>query len=131
MFSSVVKNTRTPQYKIIFVGINWFYFCSSREKLLFLLLVLCSDKTPTQNIMVRKLSSYARKNRTKRALWEYDNIIKSLYFLNYINSPSLRRNVQKALYRSESYHKLNKAVSFAEFGKLRFEDENDQQIWRL
>ncbi|PGE84041.1 DDE transposase, partial [Bacillus pseudomycoides] len=33
-------------------------------------------KTTTQNVIVRKLSSYARKNQTKRALWEYDNIIK-------------------------------------------------------
>lgn len=86
-------------------------------------------KTTTQNVIVRKLSSYARKNQTKRALWEYDNIIKSLYFLEYIDSLSLRQNVQKALNRGESYHKLRRAVSFANFGKLRFKTEQDQQIW--
>lgn len=37
-------------------------------------------------IIIGKLSAYARKNKTKRALWEYDNIIKSLYFLDYIDS---------------------------------------------
>lgn len=36
-------------------------------------------KTTTQFIIVGKLSAYARKNRTKRALWEYDNIVGSLY----------------------------------------------------
>jgi len=86
-------------------------------------------KTTTQNVIVRKLSSYARKNQTKRALWEYDNIIKSLYFLEYIDSPALRQNVQKSLNRGESYHKLRRAVSFANFGKLRFKTEQDQQIW--
>lgn len=86
-------------------------------------------KTTTQNVIVRKLSSYARKNQTKRALWEYDNIIKSLYFLEYIDSLPLRQNVQKALNRGESYHKLRRAVSFANFGKLRFKTEQDQQIW--
>lgn len=86
-------------------------------------------KTTTQSIIIRKLSSYARKNKTKRALWEYDNIIKSLYFLNYIDSPPLRRNVQKALNRGESYHQLCKAISYANFGKLRFKTEQDQQIW--
>lgn len=86
-------------------------------------------KTTTQSIIIGKLSSYARKNKTKRALWEYDNIIKSLYFLEYIDSPPLRRNVQKALNRGESYHKLRKAVSYANFGKLRFKTEQDQQIW--
>jgi TnpA family transposase len=86
-------------------------------------------KSTTQSIIIGKLSSYARKNKTKSALWEYDNIIKSLYFLNYIDSPPLRRNVYKALNRGESYHKLHKAVSYANFGKLRFKNENDQQIW--
>ncbi|HDR7494943.1 Tn3 family transposase [Bacillus cereus] len=86
-------------------------------------------KTTTQNVIVRKLSSYARKNQTKRALWEYDNIIKGLYFLEYIDSPALRQNVQKSLNRGESYHKLRRAVSFANFGKLRFKTEQDQQIW--
>ncbi|MGB0360508.1 MAG: Tn3 family transposase, partial [Endozoicomonas sp.] len=34
-------------------------------------------KTTTQANLVRKLSSYARKNRTKKALWELDNIYMS------------------------------------------------------
>jgi len=86
-------------------------------------------KTTTQSIIVGKLSAYARKNKTKRALWEYDNIIKSLYFLDYIDSPPLRRNVQRTLNRGESYHKLRRAVSHANFGKLRFKTEQEQQIW--
>ena len=88
-----------------------------------------SLKTTTQSIIIGKLSSYARKNKTKRALWEYDNIIRSLYLLEYIDSISLRRHVQKALNRGESYHKLHKAVSYANFGKLRFKTEGEQQIW--
>ena len=86
-------------------------------------------KTTTQSIIVGKLSAYARKNKTKRALWEYDNIIKSLYFLDYIDSPPLRRNVQRTLNRGESYHKLRRAVSHANFGRLRFKTEQEQQIW--
>ncbi len=86
-------------------------------------------KTTTQNIIIGKLSAYARKNRTRRALWEYDNIIRSLYLLDYIDSLSLRRNVQHALNRGESYHQLRKAVSYANFGKLRFKTEYEQQFW--
>jgi len=33
------------------------------------------------------------------------------------------------LSRGESYHQLRRAVSFANFGKLRFKSEHDQQIW--
>ena len=74
-------------------------------------------------------SLYGRKNRTKRALWEYDSIIRSLYLLDYIDSLPLRQNVQKALNRGESYHKLRRAIAYANFGKLRFKTEREQQIW--
>jgi TnpA family transposase len=93
------------------------------------IMVSLALKTTTQNIIVGKLSSYARKNKTKRALWEYDNIINSLYLLDYIDSPSLRRNVQRALNRVENYHQLRRAVSYANFGKLRFKTEHEQQLW--
>lgn len=86
-------------------------------------------KTTTQAVIVSKLSSYARTNRTKRALWEYDNIIRSLYLLNYVDSPPLRHNVHRALNRGESYHQLKRSASFANFGKLRFRSEHDQQVW--
>lgn len=86
-------------------------------------------KTTTQSIIVGKLSAYARKNRTRRALWEYDNILRSLYLLDYIDSPPLRQNVQRALNRGENYHQLRRAVAYANFGKLRFKTEQEQQIW--
>ena len=87
-------------------------------------------KTTTQSIITGKLSAYARKNKTRTALWEYNNIIRSLYLLQFIDEPSLRQNVQLALNRGESYHKLRKAVAFANFGKLRFKTEQEQQIWQ-
>jgi hypothetical protein len=91
--------------------------------------VSLARKTTTQNIIVGKLSAYARKNKTRRALWEYDNILRSLYLLDYIDSPPLRRNVQRALNRGENYHQLRRAVSYANFGKLRFKTEYEQQLW--
>jgi TnpA family transposase len=93
------------------------------------IMVSLALKTTTQSIIVGKLSSYARKNKTRRALWEYDGIIRSLFLLEYIDSPPLRRNVQRALNRGENYHKLRRAVSYANFGKLRFKTEYEQQIW--
>ena len=86
-------------------------------------------KTTTQSIIVSKLSAYARKNRTRRALWEYDNIIRSLYLLDYVDSPPLRQNVFRALNRGENYHQLRRAISYANEGKLRFKNEHEQQIW--
>ena len=44
-------------------------------------------KTTTQSIIVGKLNAYARKNKTRRALWEDDHIIRSIYLL----TTSIRR----------------------------------------
>jgi TnpA family transposase len=93
------------------------------------IMVSLALKTTSQSIIVSKLSAYARRNKTRRALWEYDNIIKSLYLIDYIDSVPLRQNVQRALNRGESYHQLRRAVSYANFGKLRFKTEYEQQIW--
>jgi TnpA family transposase len=93
------------------------------------IMVSLAMKTTTQSIIVSKLSAYARKNKTRRALWEYDNIIKSLYMLDYVDSVPLRQNVQRALNRGESYHQLRRAISYANSGKLRFKTEYEQQIW--
>ena len=86
-------------------------------------------KSTTQSVIVGKLSSYARVNSTKQALWEYDNIIRSLYLLDYVDLPILRQGVQTALNRGENYHQLKRAVSYANFGRLRYHTEQDQAIW--
>ena len=93
------------------------------------IMVSLALKTTTQSIIIGKLSTYARKNKTKRALWEYDNIIKSLYLLNYVDIPALRCNVEQAMNRGENHNQLHRAVSFANFGKLRFKNEYEHQIW--
>ena len=53
------------------------------------IIVSLALKATTQSTIVSKLSAYARNNRTKRALWEYDNLIQSLYLLNYIDSDAV------------------------------------------
>ena len=53
----------------------------------------------------------------------------SLYLLDFVDSPVLRKNVQSALNRGESYYQLRRAVSYANFGKLRFRSEDDQHLW--
>ncbi len=86
-------------------------------------------KTPPQHIIVQKLSSYGHQNRTKRALWKYDSIFRSLNLLEFVDSPPLRQNVQRALNRGENYHQLRRAIAYANFGKLRYRTQEKQQLW--
>lgn len=93
------------------------------------ILVSLGLKTTTQSTIIRKLSSHLRKNRTKKAMWEFDNIIKSIDKLRYIDSLIFRQHVQKALNRGEAYHKLKRAVFHDNQGKFRVRTELEQNIW--
>ena len=86
-------------------------------------------KTTSQSVIVSKLSSHRRQNRTKQALWEFEHIIRSLYLLDYIDSPLLRRNVHRALNRGEAYHRLRRAIAYAHGGRFRVRTQHEQEVW--
>ncbi len=93
------------------------------------ILASLAQKDVTQATIVRKLSSYARQNQTKKALWELDNILRTIYILDFMDDPVLRQSVQKALNRGEAYHRMRRAISYVNSGKFRVKTEGEQQIW--
>ena len=93
------------------------------------ILASLAQKEVTQSTIVRKLSSYERQNQTKKALWELEDICRTLHILEFIDNVQLRQNVQKVLNRGEAYHRLRRAVSYVNGGKLRVKTEAEQQIW--
>ena len=93
------------------------------------IMVSLAQKDVTQATIVRKLSSYSRQNQTKKALWELENICRTIYILDFIDDVELRQSVQKALNRGEAYHRLRRAVAFVNGGKFRVQSESEQQIW--
>lgn len=88
-----------------------------------------AQKDVMQSTIIRKLSSYTRRNQTKKALWELDNICRTLYILDFIDDVNLRQSVQKALNRGEAYHRFRRAISYVNAGKLRVKTEAEQQVW--
>jgi TnpA family transposase len=88
-----------------------------------------AQKDVTQATIVRKLASYVRQNQTKKALWELENICRTLYILDFMDDVHLRQSVQKALNRGEAYHRFRRAVAFVNGGKFRVKTEAEQQIW--
>lgn len=88
-----------------------------------------AQKDVTQATIVRKLASYERQNQTKKALWELENICRTLYILDFIDDVTLRQTVQKALNRGEAYHRFRRAVAYVNGGKFRVKTEDEQQIW--
>jgi TnpA family transposase len=88
-----------------------------------------AEKDATQATIVRKLGSYTRQNQTKKALWELENICRTIYILDFIDDVALRQCVQKALNRGEAYHRLRRAVAYVNGGKFRVKTEAEQQLW--
>ena len=93
------------------------------------ILASLAQKDVTQATMVRKLTSYARQNQTKKALWELDNILRTIHILDFIDDSGFRQSVQKALNRGEAYHRMRRAISYVNSGKFRVKTEAEQQIW--
>jgi TnpA family transposase len=68
------------------------------------IIVSLACKSTTQSTIIRKLSSYDRKNRTKKALWEYDNIIMSIYILTYIGLITILLSPDSTSYHNPFIH---------------------------
>lgn len=69
------------------------------------------QKEMTQGTLVRKLCTYGDDNPTRRAIFEYDKLVRSLYTLRYLRDPQLQRHVHRSQNRIESYHQLRSAIA--------------------
>ena len=63
-------------------------------------------KEMTQSTLIRKLCTYTQPNPTRRAIFEFDKLIRTIYTLRYLRDPQMRRNVHRSQNRIESYHHL-------------------------
>ncbi|WP_219795227.1 Tn3-like element Tn4401 family transposase, partial [Klebsiella pneumoniae] len=68
-------------------------------------------KEMTQGTLIRKLCTYTTTNPTRRAIFEFDKLIRSIYTLRYLRDPQLERNVHRSQNRLESYHQLRSAIA--------------------
>lgn len=68
-------------------------------------------KEMTQSTLIRKPCTYSGHHRTRRALFEFDRLIRSLYTLRYLRDPQLQRHVHRSQNRLEAYHQLRAALA--------------------
>lgn len=65
----------------------------------------------SQSVLVRKICTLSGHHRTRKALFEYDKLIRTIYTLRYLRDPQLQRDVQRSQYRIESYHQLRSTIA--------------------
>ncbi len=84
-------------------------------------------KEITQSILVKKLCTYTTSNRTKKAIFEYDKLIRSIYTLRYLQNRKMQRDIHCSQNRVESYHQLRAAIASA-YGKKQLSGRGDREI---
>jgi TnpA family transposase len=75
--------------------------------------------TVTASLIIRKLASYPRQNSLHAALREVGRIERTLFMLEWMQDPELRRRVQVGLNKAEARNALARAVFFNRQGELR------------
>ena len=108
--------------------LNSHLLLSEEENVKHILASLLVGETSQSNI-ISKLSSQNFTSRTKRALWEINNVLMSDYLLNYIGDIVLRQSVQGALNRGEAYHQLRRYIAIVNGKHFRGSNEMEIAIW--
>lgn len=75
--------------------------------------------TLTSSLILRKLGSYPRQNNLALALRELGKIERSIFMLEWIKDPKLRRRVHVGLNKGEAKHALTRAVHFYRLDEVR------------
>jgi TnpA family transposase len=73
----------------------------------------------TASLMLRKLGADPRQNGLDVALRELGKVERTLFVLQYISSPELRRRMHVGLNKGEVKNALARAVFFNRLGELR------------
>ena len=84
-------------------------------------------KEMTQSILVRKLCTASSQTPTRKAIFEFDKLIRSIYTLRYLRDPKLQHNVHRSQNRIESYHQLRAFIAQVN-GKKQLLGKTDLEV---
>ena len=68
-------------------------------------------KEMSRSTLIRKLCTLSQHNRTRKAIFEFDKLIRSIYTLRYLRDAQLQRDVHRSQNRIESYHQLRSFIT--------------------
>ena len=91
------------------------------------IIVTLGLKEMTQSILVRKLCTASSQTPTRKAIFEFDKLIRSIYTLRYLRDPKLQHNVHRSQNRIESYHQLRAFIAQVN-GKKQLLGKTDLEV---
>src|SRR5277367_5388060 len=75
--------------------------------------------TVAPSAILRRLAAYPRQNVLAKALKEIGRLERTLFTLDWISDPALRRRSNAGLNKGEAHHALKRAVFFHRLGEIR------------
>lgn len=84
--------------------------------------------TVQPSVMLRKLAAYERQNQLDLALQELGRIERTLFMLDWLESPALRRRCHAGLNKSEQRHQLTGAICTFKQGRVADRSHEAQQF---
>ena len=96
-----------------------------------ILRLAASIKTGTvaPSAILRRLAAYPRQNALAKALREIGRLERTLFTLDWIGDPALRRRANAGLNKGEAHHALKRAVFFHRLGEIRDRTFENQATW--
>lgn len=91
--------------------INWELIRTHWHDLLQVILSIYRGKISSA-MLLRKLGNYSRKNRLYQAFRELGRVVRTVFLLEYISEPSLRKEITAATNKVEAYHGFAKWFFF-------------------
>ena len=79
------------------------------------------------SMLLRKLSTYSRKNRLYQAFRELGRVIRTIFLLKYISSPELRQQITATTNKAEGYNGFSKWVQFGGDGVISQNSPDEQE----
>ena len=84
--------------------------------------------TVQPSVMLKKLAAYERQNQLDLALQEIGRVERTLFMLDWLESPALRRRCQAGLNKSEQRHALTGAICTFKQGRIADRTHEAQQF---
>ena len=91
------------------------------------LLMSIKTGTVTASVILRKLAAYPRQNGLAQALRELGKLERTLFTLDWLQDPELRRRSHVGLNKGEQQNALRRAVFFNRLGEIRDRSYENQR----
>jgi TnpA family transposase len=121
------KNTTYQHIDSLFSdSINWKLIETHWQDLFRIVLSISTGKISSA-VLLRKLGNYSRKNRLYKAFQELGRVVRTVFLLEYISDAKLRRQIQAATNKVESYNGFSKWFCFGGEGIIANNDPEEQE----